>query len=129
MWVVLSTEYLIPLLFIISLKSRAEGLQHKQKYIPWPEKDYGYIDLFRKAYENETQPLNKAKILHELRGSEAMRDFFTGSVRQIQHLIQLDPTPNLELKTVRREIYKISISFEPKCTYLWIVSAGYESLE
>ena len=111
-------KYLSPLLFIISLKSRAEGLQHKQKDIPWSEKDYSYIDLFRKAYEIETRPLKKEKILHELRESEAKRDFFTGSVRQIQHLIQLDPTPNLELTTVRREIYKISISFEPKGTYL-----------
>ena len=103
--------------FIISLQSRAEGLQHKQHNIPWLEKDYSYIDLFRKAYEEEERPLKKMKLLHELRESEAKRDFFTGSIRQIQYLIQLDPTPNLELKQARCEIYKISVSFESARKY------------
>ena len=97
---------------VISFQSRAEGLEQKQHNIPWPKKDYSYIDLFQKAYEEEERPMKKMKLLHELRASEAKRDFFTGSIRQIQHLIQLDPTPNLELKEVRCEIYKISVSFE-----------------
>ena len=52
--------------------------------------------------------------LHNLRVSEAQRDFYLGSIRQIKHLIQFDPTPNLELKEAQQEIYKISVSFEPK---------------
>ena len=106
--------------FIISFQSRAEGLEHKQHNIPWPEKDYSYIDLFREAYEKENRPMKKMKILHELRAGEAKRDFFNGSIRQIQHLIQLDPTPNLELKEARCEIFKISVSFEPARKYSWI---------
>ena len=51
--------------------------------------------------------------LSELRDSEARRDFFTGSVRQIHNLIQIG-LPNLELKEARCEIYKISVSFRPR---------------
>ena len=85
--------------------------------IPQPEKDFSYIDFFRKAYENETQHGKKMLYLHQLRGTEAFRDFWTGSLRSVNHLIQIG-SPNLELKEARCEIYKISISFEPKCELL-----------
>ena len=96
-----------------SLKSRAFCLAARQQDIPWLKKDYSYIDFFRKAYENGTSPEQKMVYLHELRDSEARRDFFTGSVRQIHNLIQIG-SPNLELKEARCEIYKISISFRPR---------------
>ena len=86
----------------------------KQIHIPWLHKDYSYIDFFQKAYENETRLPLKMTYLHTLRICEAEKDFHTGSIRQINHLIQFDPKPNLELKEAVKEIYKISISFEPK---------------
>ena len=102
------------MIYYISLKSKSEWLARKQSNISWPDKDYSYIDFIRKAYENETGPARKMEYLHRLRESEARRDFETGSLRQINHLIQFDPTPNLELKEARCEIYKITVSFEAK---------------
>ena len=102
---------------IISCESQAEGLMQKEKNIHGSEKSYSsYIDCLRKAYENETRDTtNKLRIFHRLLDTEAARDFDMGGLRQINNLIQMDSTPNRELKEVRSEIYKISISFEPKC--------------
>ena len=105
----------------VSLKSRGQSLAEKQANIPWSDKDYSYIDFYLKAYEKETQPARKMTFLHLLRDLEANRDFHTGSMRQINHLIQFDPKPNLELKEARQEIYKISVSFEPKCKFVDIL--------
>ena len=102
------------MILFISLKSRGQCLAQKQLNIPWPDQDYSFRDFFRKAYENVTRPDFKMKYLHVLRDCEARRDFHIGSLRQINHLIQFDPTPNLELNEVRCEIYKISVSFEYK---------------
>ena len=102
----------------VSLKSRGKSLAGKQANIPWSDQDYSYIDFYLKAYENEIRPARKIGRLHELRENEAIRDFHTGSIRQINHLIQFDPKPNLELKEARQEIYKISVSFEPKCKFV-----------
>ena len=97
----------------------------KQIHIPWLHKDYSYIDFFRKAYENETQHARKMIRLHQLRVFEANKDFWTGSLRSLNHLIQIG-SPNLELKEARCEIYKISISFEPKREFLCFIN--YEPL-
>ena len=43
--------------------------------------------------------------------AEAMRDYCTGSIRQIDHLIQLGP-PNFDLKEPECDLYKVSISFD-----------------
>ena len=51
-------------------------------------------------------------MIHALRHCEATQDFYTGSIKQINPLIQFDPQPNLELNETRVELYKISISFE-----------------
>ena len=72
----------------------------------------------RKAYENENDPMEKMSHLHGLRSYEATKDFFMGSIRQINHLIQIDATPNLDLEQAKCEIYKISVSFEPKRKFL-----------
>ena len=90
-------------------ESYAFSLAAKQQDIPWLEKDYSYIDFYRKSYENLT--VKDADALHQLRDAEARRDFWTGSVREIHHLIQQTP-PNIELKEARCEIYKISVSFD-----------------
>ena len=85
-----------------------------QEKISWTNKDYTYIDLYKKSYEYETDPEKKIRQLYTLRAVEARRDFFTGSLKPINDLIQFDEQPNLNLKEVRSEIYKISVSFEPK---------------
>ena len=84
---------------------------HKQKSITWDAKDYTYIEFYRKAYENSYDDYNKDIIFDMLQTSEVERDYFTGSLMQIKHLIQFDPKPNRELKEVRSEIFKISLSF------------------
>ena len=94
--------------------------------MPEPEKDFSYIDFLRKAYENETQHDRKMLLLHRLRGTEAFRDFWTGSLRSVHHLIQIG-SPNIKLKEARCEIYKISISFEPKCEFLCFIN--YEPIK
>ena len=91
------------------LKYVGEALDRKQLYTPWPDKDYSYIDFYRKSYENLT--VKDANTLHQLRDAEARRDFWTGSIREIHHLIQQTP-PNIQLKEARCEIYKISVSFD-----------------
>ena len=40
-----------------------------------------------------------------------MRDYFTGQITEIHHLVQLDRSPN-NLQEARWDIYKISFSFE-----------------
>ena len=90
------------------LKCVGEGLDRKQLYTPWSEKDYSYIDFYRKSYENLT--VKNAEDLHQLRIAEARRDFWTGSIKEIKHLLQLTP-PNIQLKEARCEIYKITVAF------------------
>ena len=74
--------------------------------------DYGYIEYYRKSWENSTDPEHKKKAFKAMLTHEAKRDFFTISLRQINHLIQIGP-PNFELKEPRCEMYKISLSFWP----------------
>ena len=93
---------------------RGENIAGMQLNVPWCERDHSYIDYFRKAYEKEDNPHHKNRLFNQLRLAESKRDFHTGSLRQINNLIQIGP-PNLELKEARCEIYKISISFQPKC--------------
>ena len=90
-------------------------LQNAQKHIPGIEKDYSFIDYLRKSYENELYPDKKINTFNILQDAEVCRDFHKGSVYQINNLIQFDANPNTEIKEVRCEIYKISVSFEPKC--------------
>ena len=83
-----------------------------QVHIPWQNKDFTYIDLYKKSYEYHTDPEEKQNVLYVLRSSEALRDFHIGSLKQINHLIQFDNKPNLDLKQARSEIFKISVSFD-----------------
>ena len=76
------------------------------------EKDYSYIEYFRKAMMNETDPCKKEDTLQLVKFYEAERDYYTPSLRQINHLIQIDEKPNLELMEPKWELYKISISFQ-----------------
>ena len=89
-------------------------LSLRQENISWANKDFTYIDMYKKSYENETDPEKKRDQLYTLRITEAHREFHTGSLKPIKHLIQFDQTPNKDLKEARPEIYKISVSFEHK---------------
>ena len=77
-------------------------------------KDYSYIEYFYKAMKNYTNVNKKADVYHNIISNEAHRDYHTPSVRHINHLIQIDEKPNLELREPRCEIYKISLSFQPR---------------
>ena len=79
--------------------------------------DYGYIEYFKKAMENQPDPDKKSKLFHRIKYNEALRDFHVGPLRHINHLIQIDGKPNLELKEQRCEIYKISLSFRNHSKY------------
>ena len=79
------------------------------------EMDHSYIEYFYKAMANEPSESLKANIFHTIKLHEADRDYHKSSLRQINHLIQLDERPNFELKEPRCEIYKISLSFLMKC--------------
>ena len=65
-----------------------------QEKFPPAERDYSFIEYYRKAFEKETDPGVKEIYLHALQGSEARRDFHTGSLRPIDHLIQFDNKMN-----------------------------------
>ena len=96
------------------LDKRGHGLEQKQENIPWAEKDYSYIEYYQKAYDivdGEKNPMDKRLYYHFFRGAVVERYYFTGSLWQINHLIQFDSKPNVELKEPRLEIYKISLSF------------------
>ena len=53
----------------------------------------------------------KSQFLHLLHYGEAEQDIWSESIREIRPLIQFDPEPNQELKEVKVELYKISVSF------------------
>ena len=95
----------------------------KQKGVDFAEIDYGYVAYFRKAMENSREDGSrdlsnrnlsiKEKMTRQAMLHEGLRDYFTASLRQINHLIQIDQKPNLELTEPKWELYKISVSFKP----------------
>ena len=46
--------------------------------------------------------------METLLSAEARRDFYTGVIKEIKHLVQFDHAPNLNLKQAEWEIYKIT---------------------
>ena len=76
------------------------------------EMDYSYIEYYRKSMLNSKDPSEKERILQHVKFHEGIRDYSTQSLRQINHLIQIDEKPNLELMEPKWELYKISISFQ-----------------
>ena len=73
--------------------------------------DFSYLELFRKGVECETNHDQKFQYSHILHFGEAIRDVCTESIKEISPLIQFDPESNQELKEVKVQLYKISISF------------------
>ena len=83
----------------------------KQQDIDKHERDYSYIEYYRKAYENMQIEEEKRYYYFMLLHAEAARDYNTTSIRQIDHLVQLGK-PNFDLKEPECDLYKVSISFE-----------------
>ena len=84
----------------------------KQEHKDPAEIDYGYIDFLRKSLISEPDPRRKQLISNNIKWHESKRDYFTASLRPIQHLIQIDQNPNIELVEPKWELYKVSISFQ-----------------
>ena len=89
-------------------------LSTKQVNLNPIEIDYSYIEYYKKAMVNIKDPSEKERILQDVKFHEGMRDYDTPSLRQINHLIQIDEKPNLELMEPKWELYKISISIQLK---------------
>ena len=87
------------------------------------EIDYGYVAYFRKAMENSREDgsrdlsnrnlSHKEKLTRQTMFNEALRDYFSVSIREINNLTHIDQKPNLELTEPKWELYKISVSFKP----------------
>ena len=93
----------------------------KQTGIPWTDKDYSYIDFFRKSYNCDHDPVSKEITFHAIRDSELRREYHIGSIKQINHAIQYDQKPNRRLEEPQCEIYKITINFTPISKTIYIV--------
>ena len=100
-------------------------LCRKQEDLDPTVRDYSYIEYLQKSVVacnfNLTAPdstfrqkefRQKEVFLNLIRYHESKRDFFAPSLRQVNHLIQIDEKPNLELLEPKWELYKISISFQ-----------------
>ena len=70
--------------------------------------DYRFLTYFKKSLENG--PFRK-DLFYKIKYHENKRDYFTPSLKPINHLIQFDEKPNLDLIEPKRELYKISLSF------------------
>ena len=68
------------------------------------------MDAAYKAYENESNPDRKQRFLDIAQHHNLRHDYFRGSVKQINHLIQFDAHPNSLITEPQCEIYKITIS-------------------
>ena len=64
---------------------------------------------------NDMDPFTKECMAKLIKVHEGRRDYFTESLRQIDHLIQIDEKPNVQLTEPEWELYKISISFQAIC--------------
>ena len=72
--------------------------------------NYTYIEYARKAYKNAGRNC-KELYFQNLQFMEAIKDYFTESIDEINCLKQFDQIPNLDLKESKWELYKISFSF------------------
>ena len=79
------------------------------------KRNYDFIEYFRKSYELMPNPECKELAYYQLLEHEAIRDYHIESLRQVNHLLQIDQQPNFELTEPKEELYKISVSFRHKC--------------
>ena len=85
-----------------------------QSGVPPSKWDFSFLEYYRKAVEYETDQKRKLQHSHALRNSEAIRDLWTASIKELKPLIQFDPEPNLKLNEAKVDFYKISVSFSSK---------------
>ena len=86
----------------------------KQLNVDEAAKDYGYLEYFRKSLlSDNVSDHRKESTLLAIKFHESKRDYYTTSLRQVNHLVQIDEKPNLELVETKWELYKMSISFQP----------------
>ena len=76
--------------------------------------NYNYVEYYEKAYENASDENMLTTMSLILQDVHLVRNYYEGSIRQINHLIQFDLRPNLDLTEPRWEIYKITLSFPYK---------------
>ena len=93
------------------------------------KRNYDYIEVYRKTHELVLADPNvdaegKAHSYHYLLEREAIRDYHIESLRQINNLLQIDQKPNLELTEPKEELFKISVSFQPKGMVMRIWKKG-----
>ena len=93
-------------------------LHRKQEDVDPAVKDYGYIEYLHKSvvagnFGPTASDINqKEALLNLIRYHESKRDYFAASLRPVNHLVQIDERPNLELSEPKWELYKVSISFQ-----------------
>ena len=73
--------------------------------------NYGFIEYFRKAMEVDPCHSKRKMLFYQIKFFEGIRDYYSQSLKHINHLIQIDEKPNLEFMEPKWELYKISISF------------------
>ena len=73
--------------------------------------NYSFIEYTRKAYQYEHRPYKKEEAMICIQYDEAMRDYFTGQITEIRHLVQFDQKPS-DIKEAKWDVYKISFSFD-----------------
>ena len=77
-------------------------LKDKQEDLDPTARDYSYIEYYRRSENSENL---------YIKFHESKRDYFSASLRQVNHLVQIGK-PNIELLEAKWELYKVSISFE-----------------
>ena len=90
-------------------------LAQKQQVFDPASRDYGCIEYLQKSIPDVENSL-KESVLCQIKFLESERDYFTVSLRQVNHLIQIGE-PNLELSEPKWELYKVSISFQQICKF------------
>ena len=86
-------------------------LCQKQVHLDPALRDYGYIEYLQKSMPDDEEEYLKESTLCRIKFEESTRDYFTATLRQVNHLIQIGE-PNFELSEPKWELYKVSISFQ-----------------
>ena len=73
-------------------------------------RNFDFIDHFRKAFELEKDLAKKEGFFNYIKHAEALRDYQLEIMHEIKNLIQYDTKP-IELNNVRSEAFKVSFSF------------------
>ena len=110
----------------------------KQEDLDPAVRDYSYIGYMKESVVacnfnltasdeifRQKELRQRELFLNLIRYHESKRDLFSPSLRQVNHLIQIDEKPNLELLEPKGELYKISLSFQQTRKFQWNFSANF----